>query len=130
MLELKVNTADGFELCPADACQIDDTYCPAGSGEPNRFEIVGDFDDLLLLKQYGSFLRDNDIEVAGIEFITDSHGRQWTYDVNTNTNYNRAAEVAAGASAPRTLARFLGMLIRLSTAYHWRASEERQQVLA
>ena len=127
---VRVNTADGFELCPADACQIDDTYCPAGSGEPNRFEIVGDFDDLLLLKQYGSFLRDNDIEVAGIEFITDLHGRQWTYDVNTNTNYNPAAEVSAGASAPRELARFLGMLIRLSTAYHWRASEERQQVLA
>jgi len=68
--------------------------------------------------------------VAGIEFITDLHGRQWTYDVITNTNYNRAAEVSAGASAPRTLARFLGMLIQPSTAYHWRASEERQQVLA
>ena len=27
---VKVDTSEGFELCPADACQIDDLFCPAG----------------------------------------------------------------------------------------------------
>ena len=28
----------------------------------------------------------------GIEFVTDESGNIWTYDVNTNTNYNSTAE--------------------------------------
>ena len=39
-----------------------------------------------------AFLTANEIEIAGIEFIRDESGTLFTYDVNTNTNYNARAE--------------------------------------
>ena len=27
---MEVNTSDGFELCPAEICAVDDAFCPAG----------------------------------------------------------------------------------------------------
>ena len=57
-----------------------------------------------LIAAYGRFLRDNGIDVAGIEFIEDANGTTYTYDVNTNTNYNAAAEAQAGKSGMRQLA--------------------------
>jgi hypothetical protein len=41
------------------------------------------------------FMRRNDIDIAGIEFIVDADGTAFTYDINTNTNYNPAAEALA-----------------------------------
>ncbi|MFT6582499.1 MAG: hypothetical protein ACJAU6_002945 [Alphaproteobacteria bacterium] len=97
---VRVDTSQGFELCPADVCQIEDLACPVGStpGEAApRFEILKDFTHPNL-DLYKRFLRENDIEVAGIEMIFDENGVAWTYDVNTNTNYNPDAEEAAGYS--------------------------------
>jgi hypothetical protein len=62
------------------------------------------------------------VEVAGIEFITDSAGRTLVYDINTNTNYNPDAEARAGRagtarSGPGAIAEFLGAeLHRLAAA--------------
>ncbi|MBL4720471.1 MAG: alpha-L-glutamate ligase [Alphaproteobacteria bacterium] len=100
---VRVDTSQGFELCPADVCQIDDLACPVGSESTSspqiapRFEILKDFTHPNL-ELYKKFLRDNGIEVAGIEMIFDENGIAWTYDVNTNTNYNPEAEEAAGFS--------------------------------
>jgi hypothetical protein len=108
---VEVDTSDGFELCPADACAVDDAFCPAGDEPRARFTIVDDIDPVSapgLKQRYESFLAANDIEVAGIEFISDAAGTVYTYDVNTNTNYNPEAEARAGRSAMTTLARFLG----------------------
>lgn len=115
---VRVDTSEGFELCPADACAIDGQACPAeapasDAPAPNKFTIVEDFDDPILA-DYTAFLAANGIEIAGIEFIRDAEGRIFTYDVNTNTNYNPQAEAAArdGAGVPLTgmqaVARFLG----------------------
>ena len=30
---VRVDTSQGFELCPADACRVDDAFCPAGDTE-------------------------------------------------------------------------------------------------
>ncbi|MET0785921.1 MAG: alpha-L-glutamate ligase [Paenisporosarcina sp.] len=96
---VKVDTSEGFELCPADACQIDDLFCPVGETETNsnkpKFQIIENFDDPII-KKYEEFLRRNDIQVAGIEFIRDQNGEIYTYDVNTNTNYNADAEKLVG----------------------------------
>jgi hypothetical protein len=54
------------------------------------------------------FLSTTAVEVAGIEFITDTEGRTLVYDVNTNTNYNPDAEARAGRSGMVELARYLG----------------------
>jgi len=108
---VEVDTSEGFELCPADVCAVDDAFCPAGSGQPGtpraKFTIIDEI-DAGLKQSYEAFLAANGIEVAGIEFISDAVGVTYTYDVNTNTNYNPDAEARAGRSAMTALARFLG----------------------
>jgi hypothetical protein len=104
---VEVDTSDGFELCPADACSVSGAFCPAGDELRAKFTIIKDI-DAGLRRCYESFLVDNDISVAGIEFIVDANGTLYTYDVNTNTNYNREAEIRAGCSAMDTLAHYLG----------------------
>lgn len=93
---VRVDTSEGFELCPADACQIGDLFCPVGEevAEKPKFQIVEGFDNPIISK-YESMLEANNIKVAGIEFIRDETGTIYTYDINTNTNYNGDAEAAA-----------------------------------
>ncbi|ETP67431.1 alpha-L-glutamate ligase [Planococcus glaciei CHR43] len=106
---VQVDTSEGFELCPADACRIDDLFCPVGeqAEEKPKFQVVEGFDDPILAK-YEEFLRQNEIAVAGIEFIRNAEGDIFTYDVNTNTNYNADAEAAHGTYGMLELATFLG----------------------
>jgi GNAT superfamily N-acetyltransferase len=95
---VRVDTSQGFELCPADVCQIDSPplaqACPAVAPS-DRFQIVRDFSHPLLPK-WEAFLAANDIRIAGVELIVDENGRAFTYDVNTNTNYNPDAEAKDG----------------------------------
>jgi len=109
LYSVRVKTDDGFQLCPADACQIGDLFCPVGEEpkEEMKFEIV-DNPHLDLIEKYQKFLKANSIDVAGIEFIEDAFGNVYTYDVNTNTNYNSDAEEKAGKFAMLELAKFLG----------------------
>jgi hypothetical protein len=104
---VEVDTSDGFELCPADVCAVGDAFCPAGEQQRAKFTIVEHIDSTLK-HRFEEFLARNDIGVAGIEFITDAAGAVYTYDVNTNTNYNPHAEARAGRSAMDTLAGYLG----------------------
>jgi len=104
---VEVDTSEGFELCPADVCAVEDAFCPAGEEPRAKFTIIDDI-DARLKERYEAFLAANGIEVAGIEFIRDAAGTPYTYDVNTNTNYNPDAEARAGRSAMTALARFLG----------------------
>ena len=60
------------------------------------------------LAKYEKFLKENDIEVAGIEYIIGPDGSHYTYDVNTNTNYNSIAEKNAGLFGMKQIAQFLG----------------------
>ena len=111
---VKVDTSDGFLLCPADACNIEDAFCPASAPPSSKFEIIDGFAEgelgQALIPLYEGFLAANDIEIAGIEFIRDDAGEIFTYDVNTNTNYNAQAEATAGVarSGMRAVAEFLG----------------------
>jgi len=108
---VRVDTSLGFELCPADVCQIGDAACPVGETAPAaaapRFQIIERFNSPDI-ENYQRFLADNGIGIAGIEFIVDESGRRYTYDVNTNTNYNSDAEAAAGLHGMETIARYLG----------------------
>lgn len=110
---VRVDTSQGFELCPAEACRIEDAFCPVGESAERRpmFEILEGFRHPNHEK-YARFLTANGIDVAGIEMIVDVDGKAWTYDVNTNTNYNPDAEAAAGIagtarSGPGAIAQFL-----------------------
>ena len=117
---VNVDTSEGFELCPADACSIDDLACPAGEtpsvGKTPRF-VISSGPPPAEAPKYEAFLRDNGIEIAGIELVTAADGTTYTYDVNTNTNYN--AEAEASASSPEAeiggmgaIATFLGDVLR------------------
>jgi len=109
LYSVRVNTADGFELCPADGCQISDAFCPLGetAATSMKFQIV-DNPHTGLIAKYEQFLKENKVDVAGIEFITDKEGNVFTYDVNTNTNYNSDAEAKEGIFAMLELAKHLG----------------------
>ncbi|VXB21360.1 Alpha-L-glutamate ligase [Bacillus sp. 349Y] len=102
---VRVDTSEGFELCPADACRIEDLACPVG--ERPKFEMIKDFDEDII-DAYKTFLKENEIAIAGIEFIRDGEGKLYTYDVNTNTNYNRDAEEKEGVFGMLELASYLG----------------------
>ena len=106
---VRVDTSEGFELCPADACQIGDLFCPVGEEPKDRmkFKIVEN-NRTELIEKYKQFLKANKIDVAGIEFVVDENGEVYTYDVNTNTNYNSDAEALEQKYGMLELAKLLG----------------------
>ena len=112
---VRVDTSQGFELCPADACEVGDAFCPVGETPPAtpapRFRIIEGFSHAIV-DRYRQFIAANGIGIAGIEFITDKNGDLYTYDVNTNTNYNSDAESEAGVYGMRAIAAYLGRELR------------------
>ena len=116
---VRVDTSQGFELCPADACQVDATAigsaaCPAVAPS-EKFRVVEGYQNPLI-PTYERFLAANGIGIAGIEVIVDGEGRTFTYDVNTNTNYNPEAEARAGVFGMRSIAQYLDGLLRKGLA--------------
>ena len=110
---VQVDTSKGFELCPADACNVEDEYCPANA-TGNKFMILDDFSNPIL-DQYQKILKNNHIEIAGIEFLEDTKGQLYTYDINTNTNYNSIAESSSEKKGMKAIANFLKReLVRLN----------------
>lgn len=107
---VEVNTEEGFELCPADACCIIDApKQDQGTGE--KFKILKGFEHPLNDK-FESFMDMHALEVAAFETIEDQNGKIYCYDINTNTNYNTSAEVACetDVDAYGRVAEFLGGL--------------------
>lgn len=111
---VRVDTGGSFELCPADACVPGDTFWPAAVSSSPQFTIIEDFASPLI-GRYEAFLRANRIDIAGIEFIVDAHGTAFTYDINTNTNYNPQAEARAGRNAMAAIAGHLADLLEAQT---------------
>ena len=116
LYSVRVDTTGGFELCPADACEIGDAACPVGeeADQPNKFKVMPDFTHPEIAK-FEAMLASENIEIAGVEFLFDAKGDAWTYDININTNYNGQAEAQAGIadtdrSGMRAVASFLGGL--------------------
>ncbi|MCK5366545.1 MAG: alpha-L-glutamate ligase [Gammaproteobacteria bacterium] len=105
---LRVDTSEGFELCPAQSCEAGDAACPVGEDAAEKFVIVDNFDHPLL-DAYRGFMVSHELQVAAFEFIVDGDGRSYTYDINTNTNYNPSAEARAGRFGMPALARLLGV---------------------
>ncbi|MFT4632148.1 MAG: hypothetical protein ACJARY_001031 [Candidatus Azotimanducaceae bacterium] len=102
---VKVDTSAGFELCPADACSIEDMFCPTGELK-TKFEVLTNYRPEFI-GRYEAFLQQNNIQIAGIEAIQDAQGNSYAYDVNTNTNYNSDAEAQANQFAMLEIAKYL-----------------------
>ncbi|HKK89419.1 MAG TPA: hypothetical protein VJ917_11275 [Saprospiraceae bacterium] len=118
---VRVDCSNGFQLCPADVCQVGDAFCPVGESSGNKpnekFKIIRNFDnpDITL---YEEFMSANHIQIGALEYLTDKHGRRYVYDVNTNTNYNQRAEKKAGlaTTAMDKIAEFLEKELEMSYA--------------
>lgn len=93
---VKVDTSEGFELCPAGE----------EPEKPAKFQVREGFNHPII-EQYEKVLAANDIQIAGIEFIEDANGNIFTYDINTNTNYNSEAEENYGTYGMLEVAKFL-----------------------
>jgi len=109
---VEVDASEGFELCPAcpedqidiPQQQIAGEFCPTTG---NKFKIIKNYKENELTKKYEKFIAANGIEIAGIEYIADKKGAIYTYDVNTNTNYNSQAEKNSEIKGMRSIAAFL-----------------------
>ncbi|MDJ0836174.1 MAG: alpha-L-glutamate ligase [Acidobacteriota bacterium] len=99
---MQVDTGEGFALCPAEVC-------PLRTGR-NKYRITDELDGDPVIQRYEQFLEYNNIDIASIELIRDADGKLYTYDVNTNTNYNEQAETDAGLTQTgmQAVARYLG----------------------
>ena len=102
---VQVDASDGFELCPADACNVEGEFCPTNP-DGNKFMIIKDYKNIEI-KKYENLLKSNGIEIAGIEYIKGKDGTHYTYDINTNTNYNPLAEEKIKEKGMDTIANFL-----------------------
>lgn len=106
---LRASTVGGFELCPSDACQIDDAFCPVG--DSGKFGVSPVNADDPLVRAYIEFCAAHQIDAAGIEFVEGHDGRRYTYDVNMNTNYNSDVENVAGVRGMDAWASLCGRLL-------------------
>ena len=109
---VEVDASEGFELCPACLDESEDVpetqffgeHCPTIG---NKFRIIKNFNQNEIIKKYEKFIQINGIEIAGIEYIKDKDGIIYTYDVNTNTNYNSQAEKKSEIKGMKSIAEFL-----------------------
>ena len=110
---VEVDASEGFELCPAcpEDVQINEPEtqffgenCPTIG---NKFRIIKNFKRNEIIKKYEEFIAANGIEIAGIEYVMDKKGEIYTYDVNTNTNYNSQAEQNSKIKGMKSIAGFL-----------------------
>lgn len=111
---VSIDATNGFQLCPADSCQVGDAFCPTTtSGNTEKFKILDNYTNEDLA-QYAAFLQKNDIGVGALEYAEDESGTKYVYDVNTNTNYNAKAESVAGETKQGMLeiAKHLGEQLR------------------
>jgi hypothetical protein len=100
---LRVDTSEGFELCPADSCIIGERCALDGNA---KFTVIDE--PCPDQERYEGLLKAHGVSVAGIEIIRNAEGKIYTYDININTNYNSAAERNAKVSAFSAVAAFLG----------------------
>ena len=123
---VRVDTSNGFELCPADVCALDASTCMADAEPRFAFDIIDGFGDSdlgqYLVPRMQAVMAAENLDVAAFEFILDSDGIPHVYDINTNTNYNSDAESRAGVSAMGRLADYLGAELGGSTGLDLKAA--------
>ena len=101
---VSIDSSDGFQLCPADGCQIGKR--PEQLETSEKFQITEPLPESQK-EAYEAFLKNAHIDVAAIEWVQSESGDIYVYDVNTNTNYNPTAEQNADIFAHQHLAEYL-----------------------
>ena len=111
LFAMRSSTAQGFQLCPSEACNPTSTnleHAPGGGiGVTGLFTPSPITGADPLVQQYIRLCTAEGIEVAGIEFVEDDRGNRYTYDINGTTNYNRTLGDRIGVDGMRVLARYV-----------------------
>jgi hypothetical protein len=111
LFAMRSSTAEGFELCPSDACHPmpseRDGSQTHGAGLFSPSPITADDP---LVRQYIELCLEERIDIAGIEFVEDARGHRYTYDVNGTTNYNQVLGAQLGIDGMREVARYVRQL--------------------
>ena len=114
---LRVDTSNGFELCPADSCEIAVSDQPINkmpyfkNNIGPKFNIIAGFSTLplgqRLIPCMTKLMKRVGMEVASFEFIIDKNSNPFVYDINVNTNYNNSVEERSELSGFSAVANFL-----------------------
>lgn len=102
----------GFELCPADACRIDQPQELVSTAplDGNLFEYIENFEHPLVV-EYIELAEVAAFDMVGIEFVENSEGATYTYDINGTTNYSPDVEKASGHLAKKAFQRLIKKLL-------------------
>ncbi len=103
----------GFELCPADACRIDQAKGKSGApdSDSSLFEWIDSFEHPLVDK-YIEISKAVGFDMAGFEFVESQAGSVYTYDINGTTNYSPDVERQSGNLARTSFQEFVKRLIK------------------
>lgn len=109
------NTSYGYQLCPADVCQIGDNNIDKQQLFTLFTEQQIEQDQQLtnLIEKYKLFMNKNNIDVAGFESILCKKTGKWiTYDINVTTHYSPAIQEQSGISAMNILVDYAESLLK------------------
>lgn len=102
---IRSSTEQGFELCPNEACEVGDAFCPAPNAAElqapavaeERFRLRPEITaDDPLVQRLVELTRLYGFGLAGIEYVEDAEGNRWVYDINGTSNYNAGVETRHG----------------------------------
>jgi hypothetical protein len=79
--------SQGFNLCPADICQVDADNCPIDAAKAGRRIEVAD-PPAWVVDSVLAVFREAGIDVGGVEYLeSERDGQLYLYDVNALSNF-------------------------------------------
>lgn len=110
---MKVYTSGTFNLCPSDGCDIDRGpatestdnigYCVADTKSDVRFELYEDI-PAEIVTAVETLVTEANLETAGIEYVVDSKGQWYIYDINALSILRSSFKEEYGIDAWKLLA--------------------------
>ncbi len=108
--------SDGFNLCPADICQVDGmpsandfAFCPVPEPTKARRRIEVAEPPRWIVDAVREIFRHGGIDVGGVEYLESARdGRTYLYDVNALSNFVTDAPTLVGFDPYERLARYIG----------------------
>jgi hypothetical protein len=104
---LQVYPADTFNLCPADACEVD-----AGESSQARFFLKEHIDAVILEAILNLFISLG-IDCGSIEYLEGEDGVNYFYDLNLNSNYRTHIPGVDNFDPWGALADYLGVQLKV-----------------
>ncbi|MBM4418686.1 MAG: hypothetical protein FJ033_10300 [Chloroflexi bacterium] len=111
--------SDGFNLCPADICQVDGAqppspsdfaFCPVPEPAKARRRIEVAEPPRWVVDSVREIFRQGGIDVGGVEYLESARdGRIYLYDVNALSNFVTDAPTLVGFDPYERLARYIGL---------------------